>query len=644
MNRSAVQIFFAGLLLAGTSLRAVAQSEKAIKEVKEKYANEKAVVLNQSTHYTITLQDGQPRVVSEELQQLLFLSAEAGAWMSEYGFSYSSFDEVLSYEAYTRTADDKKIKVTDFKTSDSKSNSIFYDDVKETSFDFPAISPGAIGTLQTSMVCKDPHLLSSFFFSRGIPVAHAELTITFPRDMSIKYQLKGNDTDRIQVTRESRHGENTLTFQVKDMPADKGAYADAPDGRYYRPHVIFYIEKYQDGQGQPVSYLSKVDDLYRLYSDYIRKVNKEVSPGLRSIVDSLVRGVPSPEEKARRIYGWVQQNIKYIAFEAGMEGFIPRDASLVCSRRFGDCKDMASILTVMMNTAGVPAYYTWIGTRSIPYSYTETPLPLVDNHMICTIRLHDQYIFLDATDPNCVFGMPTAGIQDKQALVGINDTAYQLLRVPVPPKEQNMLLDSTVLELTDHGIKGTISIHLSGYYSMEMHEMLAYTRDADREKYMRERFNRGSNKFKLGAVEIGDQQDKDHISLQAAFGLEDYAKKIGGDWYLNMNLFKFYEHEEIDYPKRQSPIEFEFNNKRRYVTLLKIPDGYQVSYQPESKSFHNDVWGFDMSYEQKDHCLILTQEFDNDHLMLAISQFAAWNKVLENLFPLYKETASLSKK
>jgi len=29
------------------------------------------------------------------------------------------------------------------------------------------------------------------------------------------------------------------------------------------------------------------------------------------------------EEKARRIYSWVQQSIKYIAFEQGMEGFVP---------------------------------------------------------------------------------------------------------------------------------------------------------------------------------------------------------------------------------------------------------------------------------------------------------------------------------
>jgi len=111
----------------------------------------------------------------------------------------------------------------------------------------------------------------------------------------------------------------------------------------------------------------------------------------------------------------------------------------------------------------VTAYYTWIGTRSLPYTYSETPLPIVDNHMICTIRLNDRYIFLDGTDPTCVFGMPSEFTQDKQALVAIDDTSYKILTVPTPDKELNQLEDTTLLELTDKGLKGTIAIGLSGY-------------------------------------------------------------------------------------------------------------------------------------------------------------------------------------
>ena len=71
--------------------------------------------------------------------------------------------------------------------------------------------------------------------------------------------------------------------------------------------------------------------------------------------------------------------------------------------------------------------------------------------------------------------------------------------------------------------------------------------------------------------------------------------------------------------------------------------GISADYLPPSKSYHNDVWGFDLTYEQKGNWLILTQQFDAERLMITNDQFQAWNKVLENLYPMYKETLSISK-
>ncbi len=42
----------------------------------------------------------------------------------------------------------------------------------------------------------------------------------------------------------------------------------------------------------------------------------------------------------------------------GLGGFVPRDASSVCSKRYGDCKDKAVIVTAMMREAGFEA---WVG-------------------------------------------------------------------------------------------------------------------------------------------------------------------------------------------------------------------------------------------------------------------------------------------
>ncbi|MEI9913103.1 MAG: transglutaminase domain-containing protein [Bacteroidota bacterium] len=390
--------------------------------------------------------------------------------------------------------------------------------------------------------------------------------------------------------------------------------------------------------------MANLDDLYHLEWSFIKDVNKTISPELKNITDSIVKGVSANEEKTKRIYKWVQKNIKYVAFEEGMEGFVPREANLVCSRRFGDCKDMASILTVMLQYAGVPAYFTWIGSRALPYDYTDVHLPITDNHMIATVKLDTGYVFLDGTDSHCVFGSPSGHIQGKQALIGISEHEYKIIRVPEYAKEKSQLVDTTYLQLTDKGITGSISINMTGYYATDMYGMMSYTNEKDREKYMKGYFNRGSNKFRLNKYDITDTDNPNTFRLTGQFELQDYGKKIADEWYLNLNLFKFYEHREIDYPKRNIPIEHDYKSTSKYVTILNIPEGYKISYLPESKSFRNDVWGFDITYEQKTNQVVMTQSFDNNSLLLQPDKFQAWNKVLENLFPLYKETISLSKK
>lgn len=605
-----------------TCLTSTCIQGQSVQQVTSKFPGEEAVILNHSVSYQLKIKDGKPTVESKDVQQIMFLSANAAAYMSKYNFYQSGFNEVSGYEAYTKTAEGKVVKVTDFKTSNSVSDGVFYDDVKETTFDFPSIASGAVGNLKVNKIHNEPHLLTPHYFSSSVPLINGELKITFPKEMAVKYIIKGNDSSKIQFSRESRRGDITYTFKVTDLPGVR-RYADAPANPYYALHVIFYIEKYQNENGETISYLSNTDDLYKLNYSFLTGINKQISPELKNVVDSLTSNVDLPEEKARRIYRWVQKNIKYVAFEAGMEGFVPRDASLVCARRFGDCKDMSSILTVMLNAANVPAYYTWIGTRHLPYKYEETPLPIVDNHMICTIKINDQYVFLDGTDANCFFGAPSEGIQGKEALVAINDKEYKILTVPVPSKEKNVMVDSTFLELTESGIKGTIKLTLSGYYSMDMHRMLSYTSAKDQDKYFKSHLYRGSNKFHLNNFEVGDRSDFNNISVAAQFDLQGYARKIADEWHLNLNLFKHFEHEEIDFPKRKMPVEFSFLSKRKYVTVLKIPDGYKVSFMPEGKSFKNEVWGFDLKYEQDNNQLILTQEFDNDHLLLRQDKFQA---------------------
>lgn len=606
------------------------------------FPNAEAVFTNRTCDVTIRKENDKWTAVSDFSEDLVYLTDNSVKQMSRGYIYHSGFNQLKKWDAYIQFPDDKKRwKVSNANTSSSTQDYIFYDDVKSTSFDYTGGAVGATRHLEYQLQHTDAHLLSPYYFERYFPVGESELRIIFPSDVKIKYVVKGLNADKIVFSESKKKGQTIYTFHISKLNGVQ-PYADAPDDAYYSTHLIFYIDKVQEN-GEWKNFLSTTKDIYRYNYAFVRDLNKNRSAELEKITDSLVKDASNDFEKTKKVYQWVQSNIKYVAFEEGLEGFIPREASLVCNRRFGDCKDMASILTSMLTYAKIPAYMTWIGTRDIPYDYTELPLPIVDNHMICAVKLNNDFIFLDATDNACLFGYPSSGIQGKQALVGISETEFKIVNVPVVPKEKNILLDSTFMELTDKGIIGKIKIELRGYWASAIRSSLNYKNKEEREDYFKGYFERASNKIKFSNWTVQEEPTEEKIIVTANFELPDYAKKLGDEWFLNLNLFKWYEHQEIDFPKRTMPIQFSFLKQSFYVTSLKIPAGYTASYVPKSNSFKNDVWGFNMNYATTKDAITLSQQFDTDQLMLYPEQFEHWNKVLEHLFPNYKQTISIRK-
>lgn len=84
-------------------------------------------------------------------------------------------------------------------------------------------------------------------------------------------------------------------------------------------------------------------------------------------------GDQSPRQQATIIYRWVQQRIHYVAFEDGMNGLVPAAASEVCRTRYGDCKGMSNLLHTLLRARGLDAHLSWVGTRMLPYNYSELP-------------------------------------------------------------------------------------------------------------------------------------------------------------------------------------------------------------------------------------------------------------------------------
>jgi transglutaminase-like putative cysteine protease len=533
--------------------------------------------------------------------------------------------------------------VTDFKTQASRSQGVFYDDVKETSFDYPRMMKGSISHVETEHYNKDIRFLSGFYFSNYLPVHNASYSISFPDDVDVRYIIKNDDQKIITVKESSKGKKKKLEFSASDITSYEH-FGNGTSISYYAVHVIVYVASYKNA-AQQVPVFNSLDALYKWNVAFLSNINLVPDDNLKKITDSICQYKKTDREKAQAIYYWVQNHVKYVAFEEGLEGFIPRQAADVCTKRYGDCKDMASILTAMLRISGLNACFTWIGTRSIPYKYSEVPLPVTDNHMISAVNIDKNWIFLDATDPNCIFGFPSSGIQGKEALVSISPDKYEVVNVPVMPSALSVITDSTFINLGNNTLTGTSSVRYAGYFGSDLHNSLSYNKGDDERVYARSRMAKGSNKFIMSDYKIRfDEPMSKSANISAGFEIPGYPKFIGDEIYINLNLEKLIGSTPIDTSKRKVAIENDHLYTINQVHVLKVPAGYAVDYLPGNTSLANDVLDFSIIYKQVGEQVFASQQLVLKKLYIQPADFIAWNNAVSMVSPAYKEQVVLKKK
>lgn len=641
MNRKTILIS-ALILFQFINNICVAQEEK-IPDAKSKFPDARAIILNRIDEYNIFIKDNKLQGTCNSLNQTLINNETAMGFQKET-IPTNSFVEVSNINAYTLIPKGKKYekkKVEKIELKDDVSDVSFYDDQKSYHFMFPSAQVDAILSVEYLQTFNEPRFMGSYYFSSYVPSLNNELIINVEKNINIEYKIINPDGINIEFTKEDK--KNSTVYKWKNINLKSiNQYADAPNFRYYEPHIVFYITDYVI-DNKKTKLLGTPKELYNWYYGLKKDVNKKEDSRLKKITDSLVVGVSDELEKVKKIFYWIQDNISYVAFEDGLGGFIPRDASMVYDRKFGDCKDMSSITNEMLRMANIKSYITWIGSRDIPYTYNDVPTPSVDNHMITSyLDKNNKWHFLDATGKKAPLELHTSFIQGKQALIGISKDSFLLVTVPIMDTSANQSVDSVTIDINGKIITGKGKAKLSGYNGLRYTYRTEALSKQEKEDYFHGYFSKGSNKVKFSNINISEA-NRESLDVSYTFELPDYVKTDDNDIYINLNIDNNNELETID-KNRKIAIEFTNKVKLKDVTVLNIPNGYKADYIPENITYGNEIVGFSNNYKVIENKIILTTDFYINTLLLKENDFEKYNKVITEKTKTKKQVVSLIKK
>ncbi|CAG0898473.1 unnamed protein product [Cyprideis torosa] len=228
---------------------------------------------------------------------------------------------------------------------------------------------------------------------------------------------------------------------------------------------------------------------------------------LKEKVAELTDGIDDDNEKIKQIYYWVQDNIRYIAFEYGLMGFQPEACQSVYNNKYGDCKGMANLTKQMLTLAGYDARLTWIGTNDLPYTY-DLPSLIVDNHMICTVLLGDEKIFLDATEKYSDLGTYAHRIQGKQVLIE-NGKDYIIDQIPVSDYKSNKEETTHELSIEDNSkLVGNGQLTFTGDRISWLKYIMSGIPEKDWDKTLRSYIGNSDKNINLSILGIAQKSKK----------------------------------------------------------------------------------------------------------------------------------------
>lgn len=620
------------VLILLLSVSSMAVKDEELQKYKEKYKDENAVILehNQIVSISINKKTGELDLYRTDYEEVLYLN-ESSKFYTTRSISISEyFQDITSISVTVIKPDGKKIKLKDedFKTVDSNPTSwVFHDDDKELTFSLRELGEGYKTIIEYTKKLKKPEFFGVFQFMSMYPVESQLVSITHPKEVGLLFTEMNFNSYNITKNSETIKESIVDKWVAKEVSAF--SFEDGSLGAsYFLPKVVARIKSYQSN-GKTVNVMSSVDDLHTFFEEFLLSKDDEKDRGeINRIVREITDGMDSELEKMDTIFKWVQNNIKYIAFEDGANGFVPRACSKVMKDRYGDCKDMGNLLVEMLTYAKVKnAHVAWVGTRKIPYQMSEIPSPLTTNHVICVVdKPEGGYYYLDATGSEVSYLIPPVAIQSKELLIHYGEGEYKLVKVIPVEGVINSYISEIFIEVNDKdSIVGRGKDAYKGYQRERITYRLKNYEKDDLDDFMKGICVNGYNKYTLKSYSIDNLYDNNiELFINYDFTFENTLIKDGDDYYFNPDLFDlggiYYSPEEYKQSRKKS-----FYRDNTYLYHVKISDDFDVKHLPEKIEFNNDLIHFITTFEQNGNEILVKKQYSYNMLEVKPSYFEEWN-------------------
>ncbi|MBI1780435.1 MAG: DUF3857 domain-containing protein [Sphingobacteriales bacterium] len=504
---------------------------------------------------------------------------------------------------------------------------IFFDDSRVQYYPIRFYQKGAKARINVKKNYTDGKYLTRLFFAESYPVSEQRYEFKVPDWLQVDFKLMNFDGYKIEKSQTKKNSYTTYVFSMKDIQPYKSEFKDLGLA-YTEPHIIIQIRSFEN-KGESLPGFDKVDDVYGWNNRLYNMAGNETG-SLKAILPKITQGKTADVDKIKAIYYWVQDNIRYIAYEDGYSGYIPASAQDVLAKKYGDCKGMANLLTELLKQAGYDAHFTWIGTRSIPYSQT-LPALCVNNHAISTLYLGGKEYFLDATEKYGPFGENAFRIQGKEAMIAKGDK-FEIKQVPPANVKDHSIITRADFNLVGDLLNGKVKVVFNGNERTSFQQTYQDLPVTSQEDFINDILEFGNDNMVASKVKTSDLKNREiPVQVEGEVDLSNNVNPISNDKYISIDFFPKTLERYMPDEKRTRGYDFDYVLTYDDEITLTIPADKKFTDIPDKLELNNDGYSFTGQYSVTGNKLLLKKMLTIKNNVIKVSEFDKWKKFLESI-------------
>ena len=190
----------------------------------------------------------------------------------------------------------------------------------------------------------DHGIVERFSLTQQYPVRKLRLSIEAPSSLPLKYEAISSDAKPV---RSEADGHTTLVFELGPLPATPAPEQFLPAEDMKLPEIAFSTGK-------------SWADVAAAYSDLVES-HLDLDT-VRPLVEKTIGKETDRDKIIELLLASLRSQIRYTGIEFGRGAIVPRSSRDTLARRYGDCKDQATLLVSMLRAAGIKAHVALLRT------------------------------------------------------------------------------------------------------------------------------------------------------------------------------------------------------------------------------------------------------------------------------------------